>query len=247
MTGTSFICQRLPDTTRRTDRVFRPDGRRCLGASDVRCAGQPDARDGARRSRQMRQTLLSWLPGDLTGSRLLDAGCGTGPSRRGRPAWRGGGRDRPLGVPGRDRAGAHCPRTSGSGTSILPRRRHADPMTWASSITSSRWTRLIHYETPESRWCAVLARLAANTRQSIVFTFAPRHVPALRDHAHALGRSSFPAPTARRRSCRWRQRTLRQTAWTMRPVSRRERADRDVPGARPASTSLTRWRSRRRQ
>jgi len=27
---------------------------------------------------EMRQTLLSWLPEDLTGKRLLDAGCGTG-------------------------------------------------------------------------------------------------------------------------------------------------------------------------
>ncbi len=26
----------------------------------------------------MRQTLLDWLPADLTGKRLLDAGCGTG-------------------------------------------------------------------------------------------------------------------------------------------------------------------------
>jgi magnesium-protoporphyrin O-methyltransferase len=27
---------------------------------------------------QMRQTLLDWLPRDLTGKRVLDAGCGTG-------------------------------------------------------------------------------------------------------------------------------------------------------------------------
>ncbi|HTP93091.1 MAG TPA: methyltransferase domain-containing protein, partial [Xanthobacteraceae bacterium] len=27
---------------------------------------------------EMRQTLLSWLPQDLRGARLLDAGCGTG-------------------------------------------------------------------------------------------------------------------------------------------------------------------------
>ena len=27
---------------------------------------------------RMRTTLLSWLPDDLTGRRLLDAGCGTG-------------------------------------------------------------------------------------------------------------------------------------------------------------------------
>ena len=26
----------------------------------------------------MRSTLLSWLPDDLTGARILDAGCGTG-------------------------------------------------------------------------------------------------------------------------------------------------------------------------
>jgi magnesium-protoporphyrin O-methyltransferase len=27
---------------------------------------------------QMRSTLLSWLPADMSGQRLLDAGCGTG-------------------------------------------------------------------------------------------------------------------------------------------------------------------------
>ena len=27
---------------------------------------------------EMRNTLLSWLPADMTGARLLDAGCGTG-------------------------------------------------------------------------------------------------------------------------------------------------------------------------
>ena len=27
---------------------------------------------------RMRSTLLSWLPADLRGTRLLDAGCGTG-------------------------------------------------------------------------------------------------------------------------------------------------------------------------
>ena len=27
---------------------------------------------------EMRSTLLGWLPADLTGRRLLDAGCGTG-------------------------------------------------------------------------------------------------------------------------------------------------------------------------
>ena len=27
---------------------------------------------------RMRDTLLSWLPADMTGMRLLDAGCGTG-------------------------------------------------------------------------------------------------------------------------------------------------------------------------
>src|ERR1700710_893401 len=37
---------------------------------------------------EMRRTLLDWLPADLSGRRLLDAGCGTGalaiaPARRG--------------------------------------------------------------------------------------------------------------------------------------------------------------------
>lgn len=44
--------------------------------SDVPVSGiRATVREGRR---QMRETLMSWLPADLGGARLLDAGCGTG-------------------------------------------------------------------------------------------------------------------------------------------------------------------------
>ena len=46
---------------------------------------------------QMRNTLLSWLPEDLTGARILDAGCGTGAlAYEACTAWRRRRRHRPV-------------------------------------------------------------------------------------------------------------------------------------------------------
>ena len=63
---------------------------------------------------RMRATLLGWLPADLRGARLLDAGCGTGAlaveaARRGAR----GGRDRPLADAGAASRASALPRGLG--------------------------------------------------------------------------------------------------------------------------------------
>lgn len=132
---------------------------------------------------RMRQTLLDWLPQDLHGARLLDAGCGTGAlaveaARRGAevvgvdvspslvaiaeeraPVQLGGGSVRFL-------AGDMLDEAHGSFDYVV-------------AMDS-----LIHY-----CCCDVvgsLARLAARTRCGVLFTFAPR-TPMLAT-MHAVGR-----------------------------------------------------------
>ena len=64
----------------------------------------------------MRATLLDWLPADLRGARLLDAGCGTGAlaveaARRGAA----GRRDRPVADAGRSSRASGCRAISAHG------------------------------------------------------------------------------------------------------------------------------------
>jgi magnesium-protoporphyrin O-methyltransferase len=132
---------------------------------------------------RMRATLLGWLPADLSGLRVLDAGCGTGAlsveaARRGAevvaidlsptlvelarqrlPADVGTGRIRFL-----------------SGDMLDPALGEFDHVVGMDS--------LIHYEPHDV--VRALAVLAPRTRGSIVFTFAPR-TPLL-SAMHAVGR-----------------------------------------------------------
>lgn len=120
---------------------------------------------------RMRATLLSWLPSDLRGRRVLDAGCGTGAlaveaakrgaevvaidlsptlvdlARQRLPAIEGGGRVQ------------FC-----SGDMLDPALGEFDHVVAMDS--------LIHYRAPDI--VAALARLAPRTRGSLVFTAAPR-------------------------------------------------------------------------
>jgi len=119
---------------------------------------------------QMRATLLSWLPQDLRGARILDAGCGTGAyaveaARRGAevvaidlsPTLVELAKSRlPEDVAGRILL---C-----SGDMLDPALGRFDHVVAMDSI--------IHY-TPEDA-VAALAQLAERTRFSIHFTFAPR-------------------------------------------------------------------------
>jgi magnesium-protoporphyrin O-methyltransferase len=119
---------------------------------------------------RMRSTLLSWLGEDLTGKRILDAGCGTGAlaveaARRGAqvvaidlsPTLVDLARER---IP---KEVAHLVEFH-SGDMLDPSLGHFDHVVAMDSI--------IHYQTDDA--VNALARLAERTSASIVFTFAPR-------------------------------------------------------------------------
>jgi magnesium-protoporphyrin O-methyltransferase len=120
---------------------------------------------------KMRQTLLSWLPEDLQGRRILDAGCGTGAlaveaARRGAdvvaidlsPKLVEIARQR---VPG---SFAHGSLDFRSGDMLDHKLGRFDHVIAMDSI--------IHYETKDA--VAALSHLAQRTSTSIAFTFAPR-------------------------------------------------------------------------
>jgi len=119
---------------------------------------------------QMRSTLVSWLGQDLRGKRILDAGCGTGAlaveaARLGAevvaidlsPTLVDLARERvPADV-------AHLVEFH-SGDMLDKGLGHFDHVVAMDSI--------IHYQTDDA--VNALAQLADRTRESIVFTFAPR-------------------------------------------------------------------------
>lgn len=136
---------------------------------------------------RMRSTLLDWLPADMRGKRLLDAGCGTGAlsveaARRGAeviaidlsPTLIELARERtPEDVePGRIEYHSGDMLDAGLG--------HFDYVVAMDS--------LIHY--PAQEVVATLASLAERTGTAMLFTFAPR-TPAL-TVMHSFGRL-FPA------------------------------------------------------
>lgn len=132
---------------------------------------------------RMRCALLDWLPADMSGLRILDAGCGTGAlalaaAQRGArviavdlsPTLLGLARDRALRLPG-----------SGSveflaGDMLDPVLGEFDHVVAMDS--------LIHY--PLADVVRAVAQLAQRTSRSLLFTFAPR-TPALAA-MHAMGR-----------------------------------------------------------
>jgi magnesium-protoporphyrin O-methyltransferase len=130
----------------------------------------------------MRRTLLSWLPADLAGCRLLDAGCGTGmlaveAARRGAhvtaidlsPTLIGLARER---LP-HDIGHGHIDFLAGD--MLDPSLGHFDHVVAMDS--------LIHYRTGDV--VDALDALALRTRTSMLFTFAPR-TPLLAA-MHAVG------------------------------------------------------------
>jgi magnesium-protoporphyrin O-methyltransferase len=132
---------------------------------------------------RMRSTLLSWLPQDLHGRRILDAGCGTGAL-----AVEAAGRGADvvaidLSPTLVDLARERLPATLGGGSihfcsgdmldTALGRFDHVVAM-----------DSLIHYRAADT--ARALAVLAERTTTSMVFTFAPR-TPAL-SVMHAVGR-----------------------------------------------------------
>ena len=120
---------------------------------------------------KMRGTLLSWLPEDMRGRRVLDAGCGTGAlaveaARRGADVVA-----IDLSPKLVDLARQRMPDSfvNGSlefrsGDMLNPELGNFDHVVAMDSI--------IHYETKDA--VAALSRLAERTSTSIAFTFAPR-------------------------------------------------------------------------
>jgi len=119
---------------------------------------------------QMRNTLLSWLPADLSGKRVLDAGCGTGAfaveaARRGADVVA-----IDLSPTLVDLARQRLPADLAhridfqSGDMLSPALGHFDHVVAMDSV--------IHYSAEDA--VSALAQLAERTSGSIVFTFAPR-------------------------------------------------------------------------
>jgi magnesium-protoporphyrin O-methyltransferase len=132
---------------------------------------------------RMRATLLGWLPADLRGRRLLDAGCGTGAlaveaARRGAQVMA-----IDLSPTLVDLARERLPADLGPGSIELRAGDMLDPALGEFEHVVAMDS-LIHYEAPDA--VRVLARLAERTRRSMVFSFAPR-TPALAA-MHAVGR-----------------------------------------------------------
>lgn len=120
---------------------------------------------------KMRETLLSWLPDDLHGRRILDAGCGTGAlaveaARRGADVVAIDLSPKLVEI-ARQRMPESLPHGSldfRSGDMLDDKLGHFDHVVAMDSI--------IHYETKDA--VNALARLAERTSTSIAFTFAPR-------------------------------------------------------------------------
>jgi magnesium-protoporphyrin O-methyltransferase len=120
---------------------------------------------------QMRSTLLSWLPADLHGRRVLDAGCGTGAlaveaARRGAqvvaidlsPTLVSLARER-------------VPTTLGGGSIEFRSGDMLDPALGEFDHVVAMDS-VIHYDTEDA--VKALSQLAQRTSTSVVFTFAPR-------------------------------------------------------------------------
>jgi len=132
---------------------------------------------------RMRATLLSWLPEDLTGLRLLDAGCGTGAlaveaARRGAAVVA-----IDLSPTLVDLARERAPRDLGAGSIDFRSGDMLDPALGAFDHVVGMDS-LIHYDTPDI--LRVLIGLAERTRGTMLFTFAPS-TPLLAT-MHAVGR-----------------------------------------------------------
>ena len=119
----------------------------------------------------MRATLLSYLPDDLTGRRILDAGCGTGAlaleaARRGAHVTAIDLSPKLVGLAAERAAGQF-----GAGHVEFRTGDMQDPMLGEFDHVVAMDS-LIHYR-PEDV-VKVLAGLAARTRHSMLLTFAPR-------------------------------------------------------------------------
>jgi magnesium-protoporphyrin O-methyltransferase len=172
----------------------------------------------------MRATLLSWLPQDMRGKRLLDAGAGTGALSI--EAARRGAQVTAIDLAGSlvDLAQTRIPYDLGEGSiefrvgdMLDPALGHFDHIVCMDS--------LIHYRAPDV--VRAVAGLAARAETSVLFTFAPR-TPML-SVMHAVGRL-FPrsdrAPAIEPVGARsLNQRLARDTALTAWKANRTRRIE----------------------
>jgi magnesium-protoporphyrin O-methyltransferase len=135
---------------------------------------------------RMRATLLGYLPADLHGQRVLDAGCGTGAlaveaARRGAEVVA-----IDLSQTLVDLARERAPRDLGDGRIHFCVSDMMDPglgqFDWVVAMDS-----LIHYQAPEM--AEMLALLAARAARGVAFTFAPS--TTLLEVMHFVGKA-FP-------------------------------------------------------
>ncbi len=129
---------------------------------------------------EMRGTLLSWLPEDLRGRRLLDAGCGTGmlaveAARRGAEVIAVDVAPTLIQI-----ARERLPSNLGPGSVVFIAGDMLDPELGQFDYVVAMDS-LIHYR-PEDA-VRVVGRLAERTRGSILFTFAPRTILLVLMHA----------------------------------------------------------------
>jgi magnesium-protoporphyrin O-methyltransferase len=151
---------------------------------------------------RMRGVLLSWLPADMTGLRLLDAGCGTGAlaveaARRGAVVVAVDVSAQLVDV-ARDRAPADLSIDWRVGDMLSADLGHFDHVVAMDS--------LIHYEAEDM--VAAVEALRTRTRRSLLFTFAPSS-PAL-EAMHRLGKF-FPRSDRAPAIAPIREARLRQT------------------------------------
>jgi magnesium-protoporphyrin O-methyltransferase len=139
---------------------------------------------------QMRANILSWLPDDLKGCRILDAGCGTGAlaleaARRGADVT-AIDLSQSLVEVARERTSAELKAMSGAQNAGHIDFRVGDMLDPALGSFDHvvAMDSLIHYVPKDV--VDMLAQLADRTRGSMVFTFAPR-TPAL-SIMHFVGR-----------------------------------------------------------
>lgn len=170
---------------------------------------------------RMRDTLLSWLPADMTGLRLLDAGCGTGALAV--EAARRGAEVVAIDVAGslvavaRDRAPLGLAIDWRVGDMLDPSLGHFDHVVAMDS--------LIHYAAFDI--VDVVARLAERTRGSLLFTFAPSTRPLM--VMHAVGKF-FPRGNRAPAIEPVRERLLRTLIGGALPQARIDRGERIVSG-----------------
>ena len=139
---------------------------------------------------EMRGTLLGWLPQDMRGLRVLDAGCGTGALAL--EAMQRGAEVVAIDLSptlvqlGRERNATLTPNGRGGSITYLSGDMLDDALGEFDHAVAM--DSVIHYDTPDI--AHAIQRLATRTRASVLFTIAPSS--PLLSVAHALGRF-FPS------------------------------------------------------